>query len=373
MRLINTSFKEFAEYVQEQDKSIVFWGAGAIGRVLMPYICNQYGLDARVMGYIDNSPAKQGTEIEFSSVKVRIYSAGFLEKLRADEFVLMITNGDFYPVLEQLKAIPVMEDVMVCVAPIIQLGEKAESQVTGIYKSSEEPLIPKIIHYTWFSGEPIPQNLQKCIDSWKEKCPGYEIVKWDASNYDYKKHPYTRQAYEAKRWGYMADLARLEILYECGGFYLDTDVELLKNLDELRYQEGFCGREEWGHVNFGGGSGCRKHLDIVGELLDYRKNVPFLLANGRYNLEASGYFETKPLVDRGLSVTNCTEVVDGFTVYASEFFCPYNYISGKESITEQTVSIHYFSGGWLGEAGSKYRSETREKFQIILGQLEPFN
>ncbi|MFG6357722.1 MAG: hypothetical protein K1W26_13035, partial [Acetatifactor sp.] len=197
-------------------------------------------------------------------------------------------------------------------------------------------------------------------------------ISWNASNYDYQNQPYTRQAYEAKHWGYMADVARLEILYEHGGFYLDTDVELLKNLDELRFQRGFCGREDWGHVNFGGGSGCVKHLDIVGTLLDFRKDIPFVLENGQYNLEASGYFETKPLMDRGLSITNRTELVEELTVYASEFFCPYNYINGKENITDQTISIHYFSGGWLGEAGTKYRRETREKFQTIVERLEPF-
>lgn len=373
MKMVKTSFREFAEYVKEKNKSIVFWGAGAIGRVLIPYICNQYGLDARVIGYIDNNLAKQGKEIELSSAKAKIYSAGFLEKLHADEFVLMITNGDFYPVLEQLKTMSCMEGVMVCIAPIIQLQTHAESLITGIYKSSEEPLIPKVIHYIWFSEEQMPENLQKCIDSWEEKCPDYEIVKWDASNYNYKKHSYTRQAYEAKKWGHLADLARLEILYEYGGFYLDTDVELLKSLDELRYQEGFCGREDWGHVNFGGGSGCIKHSDIVRELLEFRKNVPFLLDDGRYNLETSGYFETKPLMDRGLSITNRTEIVDGFAVYASEFFCPYNYISGKKNITEHTVSIHNFNGGWLGEAGARYRRETQEKFQAVLNQMEMFD
>lgn len=87
MRLINTSFEEFAEYVKEKNKHIVFWGAGAIGRVLIPYICNRHGLDTRVLGYIDNNPVKQGKEVELFSRKVKIYPAGFLEKLRADEFV----------------------------------------------------------------------------------------------------------------------------------------------------------------------------------------------------------------------------------------------------------------------------------------------
>lgn len=168
---------------------------------------------------------------------MKVFSEEILKKLCVNEYVIMITNGDFCPVLEQLKAMPNMRDVMVCIAPIIQLQEKTVPQIQGIYKCSEEPLIPKIIHYTWFSGEPIPKDIQRCIDSWKEKCPDYEIICWNASNYDYKKYPYTQQAYEAKRWGYMADVARLDILYEYGGFYLDTDVELLKSLDELRFQK----------------------------------------------------------------------------------------------------------------------------------------
>lgn len=373
MRLIKTSFEEFTEYVKEQDKSIVFWGAGVIGRILIPYICNQYSLDKKVICYIDNNPTKWGEEVALASKKVKIYSGAFLESLHAGEYVLMITNSDFYPVLEQLKTMPNMENAMVCMAPIIQLTERAESKITGIYRNSDKPLIPKTIHYCWFSGLPIPQKLQNCIESWHEKCPDYEIVRWDESNYDYKKFLYTKQAYEAKKWGFIPDIARLEILYQYGGFYLDTDVELLKSLDELRYQKGFCGREDWGHVNFGSGSGCVRHLDIVGELLDFRKDVPFLLADGRYNVTTCGYFETKPLMDKGLSITNRTEIVEGLTVYASEFFCPYNYISGKENITDETVSIHYFNGGWMGEAGIKYRRETREKFQTILGQMENFD
>ena len=157
-----------------------------------------------------------------------------------------------------------------------------------------------------------------------------------------------------------------------GSFGIVLAQGIKRGLLSLRFEKGFCGREEWGHANFGGGSGCVKHLDIVGELLDFRKNVPFILENGQYNLEASGYFETKPLMDRGLSITNRTEIVEEFAVYAAEFFCPYNYISGRENITDQTISIHHFSGSWLGETGTKYRRETREKFQSIAERLEPF-
>lgn len=370
MKRVKASFEEFAGHIKTTGNKIVFFGAGAIGRVLIPYICHRYQLDERVLCYIDNNPAKQNQEIELSSRRVKIFSIDYLEQLQNENYVIMITNGDFFPVLEQLEERVETQGIEVYIAPVMQLQEKEEAQIEGIYKCSDKPLIPKVIHYCWFSGNPIPENLKKCIDSWKEKCPDYEIIRWDESNYDVNKYVYTRQAYAAKKWGFIPDIARLELLYEYGGFYLDTDVELLKSLDELRYQPAFCGREDWGHVNFGGGSGCERHFDLVGELLDFRKDIPFLLPDGKLNPEASGYFETKPLMDKGLQIRNRTEVVENLTVYASEFFHPYNYISGKENITENTVSIHYFSGGWLGEAGKRYRSETKEKFDTIVSSME---
>lgn len=369
MKKIKASFEQFASRILTTDRKIVLFGAGAVGRILIPYMCKEYGLEERVLCYIDNNTAKQGSEIMLSTRPVPVRSAEYLSKLPVGSFVVLITNGDFYPVLEQLEQISALQETEVYLAAVMQLSAKCDPCVAGIYRSSSETLIPKVIHYCWFGGNPIPDNLQKCINSWKEKCPDYEILRWDESNYDVGKYAYTRQAHEAQKWGFIPDVARLEILYEYGGFYLDTDVELLKSLDELRYQPGFCGREAWGHVNFGGGSGGQKGLDIIGELLDFRKNVSFILPNGEFNLEASGYFETKPLVDKGLVMKDITQRVGDLTVYASDFFHPYNYISGVENITENTVSIHYFSGSWLGEAGKKYRMETKEKYQTVVQSL----
>lgn len=369
MRKVKASFSEFAKHVKASDKRIVLFGAGAIGRVLIPYLCKEYALEERVLCYIDNNPAKQGSKIMLLSKTVPVCSTEYLSRLPEGSFVLMITNGDFYPVLEQLDKIQKLRETEVYLAAVMQLSEKRENRMSGIYHCANEPLIPKIIHYCWFGGNPVPDNLQQCINSWKEKCPDYEIIRWDESNYDVGKYTYTRQAYEAKKWGFIPDIARLEILYECGGFYLDTDVELLKSLDDMRYQPGFCGREAWGHVNFGGGSGGRKGLKIIGEILDFRKDIEFLLPNGAFNMEASGYFETKPLVDRGLLVRDQTQRVGELTVYSSDFFHPYNYISGEENITENTISIHYFNGSWLGEAGKEYRMQTRAKFQMVVDSL----
>ena len=105
----------------------------------------------------------------------------------------------------------------------------------------------------------MPGSLKRCIDSWKKYCPDYEIKRWDESNYDISKSSYMKGAYESKKWGFIPDYARLDILYNYGGFYLDTDVELVRSLDELRYQPAFSGVEKWSVVNIGGCSGAVAH------------------------------------------------------------------------------------------------------------------
>ena len=102
-------------------------------------------------------------------------------------------------------------------------------------------MIPKVIHYCWFGGNEMSALEKKCIESWKTQCPDYEIIRWDETNYDVTKNLYMQQAYAAKKWAFVSDYARLDILYQHGGFYLDTDVELLQSLDALRTHAAFAG------------------------------------------------------------------------------------------------------------------------------------
>ena len=104
-------------------------------------------------------------------------------------------------------------------------------------------MIPKKIHYCWVGGNSKPPLVKKCIQSWKKYCPDYEIIEWNESNYDISKNIYMKQAYEAKKWAFVTDYMRLDIIYEHGGIYLDTDVELIKNIDDLLSNEAFAGIE----------------------------------------------------------------------------------------------------------------------------------
>ena len=106
-------------------------------------------------------------------------------------------------------------------------------------------MIPKIIHYCWFGGNPLPELAIKCIESWKKYLPDYEIKEWNESNFDINCCAYVREAYEAKKWAFVSDYARFWILYQHGGLYFDTDVELIKSIDDLIVKGAFMGCEPW--------------------------------------------------------------------------------------------------------------------------------
>ena len=104
-------------------------------------------------------------------------------------------------------------------------------------------MIPKIIHYCWFGGNPLSDDAKRYIASWKKYCPDYEIREWNESNFDINENDYCREAYEQKKWAFVTDYVRLKALYEYGGIYMDTDVEVVKPLDPLLSYDALSGYE----------------------------------------------------------------------------------------------------------------------------------
>lgn len=368
MRYIDSTIEEFGKYVKDNNKKIVLFGAGAVCKTFVPYIAQKLDIANNFLCVIDNNPAKQGGFVEINGISVPIVSTDIFN-ICGDDFCILITNGDFYSVITQLNQLKLNYDVNCFIAAYMQLDRVYERDSNHVFVDTLEPQIPKIIHYCWFSGNPLPDGLQKCIDTWKVMCPDYDVIRWDENNYDINKYRYTREAYKFQKWGYIPDIVRLEKLYEIGGFYFDTDVEIVRSLDELRYQNAFCGRERAGHVNFGGGSGCKKGCEIIKEILDFRKDEPFDLGNGKINMEASGYYETTPLMKLGLQIEDINQKLPGINIYASEFFSPYNYINGDNIKNNNTFSIHYFNASWI-EGGDKLRRETRDKYEAIKKSME---
>lgn len=236
--------------------------------------------------------------------------------------------------------------------------------------------IPKIIHFCWVGGNPKPQSVLYCIESWKRLCPDYEIREWNETNYDFTKNEYMRQAYEAKKWGFVPDYARLDIVYTYGGIYFDTDVELLQSLDGLLDREGFMGFENTGDgeffVNCGHGFGAVPHNEVIRQARDLYDQISFLNEDGTPNLLASPYFTTQSLRQIGLKQENRDQQLPGMTVYASDVLCPKNFRTGKVKRTSRTVSIHHFTASWVDE---KIRAEMahQQKVKNVFGtKLGPY-
>lgn len=227
-------------------------------------------------------------------------------------------------------------------------------------------MIPKIIHYCWFGGKPLPAAAQKCIASWKKYCPDYEIHAWTEENYDIASAPlYVRQAYEAKKWAFVSDYVRLLVVYKHGGIYLDTDVELLKNLDPLRGYSAYFGFEDGLHVATGLGFGAESHSQVLANMmLDYQ-TIPFLLDNGSYDLTACPVRNTDALVHIGLVCRNEFQLLPGnIAVFPTEYFCPRDIHTMEIRVTENTYTIHHFAGSWLPKEDLSRRSYKLRKLRV---------
>lgn len=207
-------------------------------------------------------------------------------------------------------------------------------------------MIEKKIHYCWVGGGALPDLAVKCIDSWKEFCPDYEIFEWNESNYDFTKNKYMKEAYEAKKWGFVPDYARLDIIYELGGIYLDTDVEIIKSFDDLLSHSAFMGMERPGYVALGLGFGAEPGNELIRELRDYYDNISFINKNGSLNTIASPRLQTEVLKRHGYNGKNVVQKIEKAIIFPSEYFCPISLYTGKTEITKNTYSIHHFMGSW---------------------------
>ena len=233
-------------------------------------------------------------------------------------------------------------------------------------------MIPKVIHYCWFGGKPLPPVVKQCMDSWRKYCPDYQIKEWNESNFDVFSCPYTAQAYEAKMWAFVSDYARIKILYEQGGIYMDTDVELLKNIDPLLINKAFMGFEAQLGVNSGLIAGSEPKFRIIGELVEEYQNYQFTHQNGSYNLTSCVEYQTVLLQKYGLLKENRIQLVEGLVIYPIEYFSPFNHFTGALNIKEETYSIHRYEGSWAPETsryGNKLKWKYMNKYGVFFGKI----
>ena len=213
-------------------------------------------------------------------------------------------------------------------------------------------MIPKVIHYCWFGRNPLPPLAVKCIESWRKFLPDYEIREWNEDNFDVNAIPYIREAYEARKYAFVSDYARFKILYEHGGLYFDTDVEVIRPLDDIIARGPFMGCERdaegatAGAVAPGLGLGVNPGLGLYRELLDLYATLHFRNPDGSLNFKTVVQYTTELLCEHGLQHTPEIQEVAGVWIYPKEYFNPIEHVN-EIKITPKTVSIHHYAGTWL--------------------------
>lgn len=213
--------------------------------------------------------------------------------------------------------------------------------------------IPKVIHYCWFGKNEKPDIVKKCIASWKKYCSDWEIKEWNEDNFDVTSIPYMKEAYEAKKWAFVSDVARLLIIYQSGGVYLDTDVEVLQSINTLLDNEAFFAFETGRNINTGMGFGSVKEHAVVKEMIRYYNDKHFF-KNGKEQLFLCPAGNTEALINYYPEF-----IRNG----CGQFFAGIRILSGAEY---SVYAKHYGTASWVNNPQIKKSKFHASKIKAIL-------
>ena len=206
----------------------------------------------------------------------------------------------------------------------------------------------KYIHYCWFGGKPLPKLAKKCIKSWKKYLPDYEIIEWNENNVNLEECPFIKEAYEQKKWAFVADYARTKAIYEMGGIYFDTDMLVTKNIDFLLKNETFLGIEDSMMVNAAVWGANKPKTDFAKKMLDFYQSQEHFDSENIYKISIPRIitrfldeYDFDPSLDK-VQVLN-----KNIYVYPRPYFYPLSYNFKDNKFSEDTCMIHYFDATWI--------------------------
>ena len=208
-------------------------------------------------------------------------------------------------------------------------------------------MIPKIIHYCWFGKGKKPKKVQECIDSWLKNLADYKIIEWNEENFPINLLQYTKDAYEAKKYAFVSDVARIKALYEYGGIYLDTDVMVYKNFDSILDNKCVLGFEQDNYIatSF---MACEPGHQLMKDFYEQYSNLSFYDKDGKIISGTNVSKLTNILIEKGLIRNNqYQKLQDEITIYPQVYFSPFDYGYGIRNNTDETICEHLFFVSWL--------------------------
>lgn len=356
----NCSINSFKKQINEGKKIICF----CAGQALID-LCQKYKFEDNLLYVVDNY--KKNEIMTIKNYQIRIISIYDVREEIQDAIPIITSIKYVKEIITQLDTIPIFNGIKFYV-PYIFTDEKPELPLEEI-KLKENNRIPKIIHYCWFGKNEMPKKFKDNILSWEKNCPDYEIKRWDESNYDISKNKYMMQAYERKKWGFVPDYARLDIINTHGGIYLDTDVEVLKSYDDLLSYDFFCGFENTQYIALGLGFGGVANNNLLGEMMMRYDEIEFINEDGGLNLTASPVYQSEIMEKNGFIRNGKTQVKDNMIVLAPEYLAPINPM-GVGTPTINSYSIHQYAATWFDDKQMKEKEEIMDSIKFVMKRME---
>ncbi len=355
-----------SELKKQINRNVYCFGAGKAFDSFMKEF-EYFGLERHIKAVVDNNPDRFDIPVKVvNHIRIPILSLGqILTEIKNNDQIL-ITTAAYEEVIEQLERIEQLKNVKYYIYSIMRIEQydcdRLKNEVPAQLSVYKEVQIPRVIHYCWFGRQEMPVQYKEWIESWKHYCPGYEIIEWNEENYDVHKCTYISQAYKMKKWAFVSDYARIDIINEYGGVYLDTDVELIKNIDKLLMNDSFCGFESDKYVAYGLGFGAKKQNKIVREIKEYYDNAEFVLKDGTINQINCPAIQTEIMKKYGLVCNGEFQIVGGMAVFPPRVLCgmsPYSFRIERD--LADTYAIHHFVGSWLDNNQKKNTMISRMK------------
>lgn len=225
--------------------------------------------------------------------------------------------------------------------------------------------IPKIIHYCWFGKNEKPNIVKKCIETWRNILSDYQIIEWNEESFDVNSNNFVREAYESGKFAFVSDYVRVYALYNYGGIYLDTDVEVYKPFSEdILSNESFWGFEEKNYIATST-IGARKGNSLIKNFLESYDNKKFIKKNGEFDTLTNVAIVTEIIKKLGVNLDGSYQRIDQvITIYPQEYFSPYDYINCYSKKTDNTYTEHHFYKSWL-----PFKERIKGKFKRVIAKL----
>lgn len=359
MRFINARYDQFL--TKKGDRKIILFGATSMWSY---YLRTFSGILSEVldntMFIVDNDISKQNTMFEINNRFLPIYN---IQRLKDQEdYVILITVSLAYheKICKQLEGlgIPAYIECYSLQLMTFSIDEINDSCVDNYFSTKTAKKNRPQIHSFWFSGEEKPELYKRCIDSWYKYCPGFTITEWNADNYDVTKNKYMREAFENKKWAFASDYARLDVIYQYGGIYMDMDVELIAPITFLLNSDSFFCRQYDGFLELGSGFGAVAGNKLIGEMLNTYENRSLFLENGEIDKTSQPEWLSGVFRKYGINYCHDSQVINNSVILSNNYITCY---TDQSSVKNAKIGIHWHNGSWLDE---KDRELIKKSFGI---------